>query len=88
MILSFRLGSDGVSAVDALSGNMFLKARRRMCRKRRGHCIQALSSLLSLLDDDNSVQKKRAVILRDLPHFLKEDSFKLLNIAETTESKE
>ncbi|KAG9278031.1 sterile alpha motif domain-containing protein 3-like [Astyanax mexicanus] len=56
--------------------------------KAKSHCIQALSSLLSLLDDDNSVQKKRAVILRGLPHFLREDPSKLLKIAETTESEE
>ncbi|KAL6488452.1 hypothetical protein MHYP_G00021930 [Metynnis hypsauchen] len=55
--------------------------------KAKSHCIQTLSSLLSLLDD-NSVQKKRAVILRGLPHFLREDPSKLLKTAETTESEE
>ncbi|KAL7837261.1 hypothetical protein SRHO_G00269720 [Serrasalmus rhombeus] len=54
----------------------------------KSHCIQTLSSLLSLLDDDNSVQKKRAVILRGLPHFLREDASNLLKTAETTESEE
>ncbi|KAL7868757.1 hypothetical protein SRHO_G00101410 [Serrasalmus rhombeus] len=54
----------------------------------KSHCIQTLSSLLSLLDDDNSVQKKRAVILRGLPHFLREDPSNLLKTAETTESEE
>ncbi|KAL6470554.1 hypothetical protein MHYP_G00216730 [Metynnis hypsauchen] len=56
--------------------------------KAKSHCIQTLSSLLSLLDDDNSVQRKRAVILRGLPHFLREDPSKLLKTAETTESEE
>ncbi|KAL6470589.1 hypothetical protein MHYP_G00217080 [Metynnis hypsauchen] len=54
--------------------NMTKNSRTKRC------CSKAIQ--------ENSVQKKRAVILRGLPHFLREDPSKLLKTAETTESEE
>ncbi|KAL7868610.1 hypothetical protein SRHO_G00099940 [Serrasalmus rhombeus] len=82
-----RLTSTDLWATFVSGLDQYLERFLQMYRA-KSHCIQTLSSLLSLLDDDNSVQKKRAVILRGLPHFLREDPSKLLKTAETTESEE
>ncbi|XP_041855627.1 uncharacterized protein LOC121649117 [Melanotaenia boesemani] len=56
-------------------------------RARIGSCPE-LKKVLSMLDDDNSNQMKRAVILRGLPYFLCEDPSKFLRSTEATETED
>ncbi|XP_041824840.1 sterile alpha motif domain-containing protein 3-like [Melanotaenia boesemani] len=74
-----------------LSGSLFsgleqhLPRVMELYRARIGSCPE-LKKVLSMLDDDNSNQMKRAVILRGLPYFLREDPSKFLRSTEATET--